>query len=118
MIQLRSRGPDGDEPSPNARFRPGAIVFHKRYRYRGVVVEGDDRCLADEAWYQGNLTQPDRSQPWYHVLPDGIPHTKYVAEDNLMPDPTGAPISHPLLDRYFTGYADGYYVRNAVPWQS
>ena len=117
MIQFRRHRPAGGEPESGARFQPGEIVFHRRYRYRGVVVESDAECRATEAWYQGNMTQPDRDQAWYHVLPDGEVHAKYVAEDNLMPDPTGAPIRHPLLRRFFSGFADGCYVRNDVPWE-
>ena len=116
MIQLRRRGPGAGEPEGGARFRPGSIVFHRRYRYRGVVVEVDPHCMAEEAWYQSNQTQPSREQPWYHTLVDGAGHTTYVAEGHLMPDPTCEPIEHPLLEHYFTGYEDGCYLRNDVPW--
>ncbi len=49
-------------------FEPGQLVLHRRYGYRGVVVERDEFCQADDAWYSKNQTQPDRDQPWYHVL--------------------------------------------------
>jgi heat shock protein HspQ len=118
MIQFRRHGPEDAAPESGARFRPGELVFHRRYRYRGVVVGLDPRCLASEAWYQGNMTQPNRDQPWYHVLPDGETHARYVAEDHLMPDPTGAPIEHPLIDVYFSGFAAGFYLRNAKGFES
>lgn len=115
MIQLRRSGPDGGEAG-GPRFRPGSIVLHRRYHYRAVVVAVDARCLADEAWYQSNQTQPLRDQPWYHTLVDGAAHTTYVAESNLTPDPSGAPIDHPLLEYYFEGYEGESYLRNHMPW--
>jgi len=113
MIQVRRF----DAPrSGDARFAPGELVFHRRYRYRGVVVDSDPVCQAAEDWYQSNQTQPDRDQPWYHVLVDGSAHTTYVAESNLMPDPTAEPITHPLVDEYFDGFQEGHYLRNARPY--
>ncbi|MFQ5845905.1 MAG: heat shock protein HspQ, partial [Planctomycetota bacterium] len=64
------------------RFEPGELVRHRRYGYRGVVAGLDPECRAGDEWYQGNLTQPDRRQPWYHVLVHGAQHTTYVAEEN------------------------------------
>ena len=98
------------------RFSPGQIIQHRRYRYRGVIVDVDRRCSAGEAWYQSNATQPDRNQPWYHVLVDQSRTTTYVAEENLQTDPSGAPVEHPLVDDFFDDYADGRYVRNGQPW--
>lgn len=97
-------------------FQPGQLVYHIRYRYRGVVVEFDESCRADENWYQGNQTQPDRSQPWYHVLVDQSATCTYVAAENLIVDDSGRPVSHPLLPRFFSDFVDGQYVRNDEPW--
>ncbi len=83
----------------------GDVIHHRRYRYRGVIVERDAVCQADEAWYQGNQTQPDRHQPWYHVLVDGAEHTTYVAEENLEPDPSGAPVRHPMITLVFASFS-------------
>lgn len=98
------------------RFSPGQIIRHRRYNYRGVIVAVDRRCLADEDWYRSNATQPDRSQPWYHVLVDGTQSTTYVAQENLRGDASGEPIEHPMLEQFFEGYLDGRYVRNEEPW--
>jgi hemimethylated DNA binding protein len=35
----------------------------------------------------------------------------YVAEQNLEPDLTGDPVSHPLLDQFFTGFEGGLHQR-------
>lgn len=95
---------------------PGQLVFHVRYRYRGVVVDHDESCQADDAWYYKNKTQPNRAQPWYHVLVDQSSTCTYVAAENLVPDDTGVPISHPLLSHFFSDFVDGQYVRNDQPW--
>jgi len=113
MIQVRRDGARGvGEP----RFQVGTIVFHKRYRYRGVIVEVDSRCRASEQWYASNQTQPERTQPWYHVLVDEAAHTTYVAQENLMLDVSGHPVLHPLLSSYFEAYQGGAYIRNDEPF--
>ena len=95
------------------KFKVGDIVHHKRYDYRGVVIEHDASCRADEAWYQKNQTQPNRDQPWYHVLVDGGAST-YVAQGNLEPDGSKAPISHPLVSRAFSSYYEGRYYKESM----
>ena len=97
-------------PEGSARFSPGQLVSHKRYGYRGVVVDFDVKCLADDAWYQKNQTQPHRDQPWYHVLVDGSGATTYAAQENLEPDGSGQPVDHPLIEQFFTGFEDGQYI--------
>jgi heat shock protein HspQ len=102
------------EPSPAPKFEMGQIIHHRRYDYRGVIVDHDPSCQADEGWYQHNQTQPDRNQSWYHVLVDGATQTTYVAESNLELDATGHRVVHPLLDRFFQTYLDGkYYPTNS-----
>jgi len=90
------------------RFEVGQIIHHRRYDYRGVVAAIDDACDAPEDWYQSNPTQPDRHQPWYHVLVNGGAET-YVAEENLELDPLGAEIQHPYLNKIFSLYMTGRY---------
>ena len=92
------------------KFQVGELVHHKRYNYRGVVVASDPACLADDRWYRRNQTQPDRHQPWYHVLVHGGQQT-YVAEENLEHDTTGKPIANPLVRRIFAVFVDGRYHR-------
>ncbi|RMF83255.1 MAG: heat shock protein HspQ [Nitrospirae bacterium] len=96
-------------PMAACRFLPGQIVYHVRYHYRGVVAMVDPSCQADEAWYRRNRTQPDRNQPWYHVLVDGSEQTTYVAEENLVPARDRSRIRHRLVHRFFSLYANGRY---------
>ena len=112
MILLRS---DLSEYKP-PKFLPGDLVRHVRYHYRGVVVAHDPKCLADENWYKSNKTQPDRNQPWYHVLVHESGSITYPAESSLALDESGEQIIHPLLDQFFNGLEKGRYKRNDTPW--
>ena len=112
MIMIR-RFEGDDSPS---RFSPGQLVRHRRYGYRGVVVDLDLFCTAPDEWYQSNKTQPRRDQPWYHVLVHQSLTTTYAAESSLLPDPGGGEIVHPLLEHFFEGFQDGRYLRNDEPW--
>ena len=105
-----------EPPAASSRFARGQLVRHRRYGYRGVVVELDPCCRASDVWYHANQTQPRRDQPWYHVLVHGTAQTTYAAETSLEPDPEPAPIVHPLVDAFFSAFEDGRYVRNERPW--
>jgi len=97
------------------KFQPGQIVHHKKYDYRGVIYDVDETCLAEDDWYSSNKTQPDRGQPWYHVLVDGSIQSTYVAETNLEQDPSGDPIDHPMVGKYFQRFEGGRYF---VEWNA
>jgi len=97
-------------------FQPGNLVEHRRYKYRGVVVDYDLECSADEAWYRSNRTQPDKDQPWYKVLVDGTNRITYAAQSSLKSDTKLVEIEHPLLALFFTSFEQGVYIRNERPW--
>ncbi len=100
------------------KFELGQLVCHKRYGYRGVIVDRDPKCRADEKWYQSNMTQPGKSQPWYHVLVDTTDQTTYAAEENLQADPSGQPVRHLLVGDFFGEFVDSRYIRNDQLWPS
>jgi heat shock protein HspQ len=89
-------------------FEIGQVVHHRRYDYRGVVLAIDPLCRATDEWYESNLTQPDRNQPWYHVLVHGGQET-YVAQENLEVDTSGETVNHPMVTRYFGSFVNGRY---------
>ena len=95
------------------KFDVGTVVHHLRYDYRGVVLKRDETCEASETWYQNNRTQPERGQPWYHVLVDGG-HETYVAQSNLELDTEGSPINHPAVSRVFALFYEGKYYRQSL----
>jgi heat shock protein HspQ len=81
-----------------------------------VVVSADGHCKADPQWYMSNKTQPDRDQPWYHVLVHDTNTVTYAAQTSLGPDDSGQPIEHPLVPLFFTGLEADGYVRNDNQW--
>ena len=100
-----------------AKFERGQLVRHKRYGYRGVVVEFDATCQASEAWYESNQTQPDRDQPWYHVLVHRSNGNTYAAEESLdAVEDQDEPVEHPLLAVFFDPVDQGSYIRNDEHW--
>jgi len=118
MIMLNTSEQAGHLPDDPPHFRPGQLVRHRRYGYRGVVVDFDMSCQADKGWYQANKTQPLREQPWYHLLVHGTATTTYAAQSSLMFDTSREPIVHSLLEFFFTAFKNGAYVRNERPWPS
>ena len=97
-------------------FEIGQIVRHRRYGYRGVIVAYDPTCQAPESWYQNNRTQPDRFQPWYHVLVHRSSEATYTAESNLEEEQPPQPISHALAEQFFHNFDGTRYVRNDTSW--
>jgi len=102
----------------NTQFQIGQLVKHRRYGYRGVVVAYDPSCQADDDWYNANRTQPDRNQPWYHVLVSESDQITYPAESSLTVDDSGDEISNPLISHFFTSFDQGRYIRNERSWTS
>lgn len=99
--------------SHRAQFRVGQLVHHKRFDYRGVIVDVDATFQGTEEWYETMAqSRPPKDRPWYHVLVDQAAHMTYVTEQNLEPDLTGEPIAHPALDQFFNELRDGLYVRD------
>jgi heat shock protein HspQ len=105
-------------PADSPKFEPGDVIFHKKYGYRGVVVDFDNTCQAPDAWYQSNQSQPDRNQPWYHILVDGNQQLTYAAQSNLIYDQLDKPVIHPMLNLFFSGHDEekNKYLRNNIPW--
>lgn len=100
------------------KYQKGDVIKHRLYEYRGLIVEIDSSCQAEDAWYQSNQTKPDRNQAWYHILVDGNQQVTYVAESNIDLDQSGNPIVHPLLNLFFYGVDEknNKYLRNDIPF--
>lgn len=92
------------------KFGIGQVVHHRKFHYRGVIVDVDPTFQGSEQWYRAVArTRPTRNQPWYYVLVDGAPYSTYVAERHLEPDDTGEQIEHPALEQFFDLFAEGRY---------
>ena len=94
------------------KFSVGEMVQHRLFDYRGVIVDVDHNFQGSEEWYEVVArSRPPKNRPWYHVLVHGSDHSTYVAERNLEPDESDEPISHPMLEHFFSGFENGSYVR-------
>jgi heat shock protein HspQ len=102
--------------APPVRFEQGQLVSHVRYGYRGVVVAYDLFCIAPDNWYKSNQTQPEKNQPWYHVLVDGGGQVTYAAQTSLEEDEEGGPVDNPLVDTFFSEFTGQKYIRNDQKW--
>ena len=116
MIRIIKAFCGEESENPDPIFKRGNLVLHRRYGYRAAVVEVTPVCEADEEWYQANQMQPDRNQPWYHLLVSGSQQTTYAAQTNLRSDPIAEPIEHPLVPLFFSAFENGSYVRNERSW--
>ena len=56
--------------------------------------------------------RPNKDQPFYHLLAENAESTyvAYVSEQNLIPDDSGEPVSHPQVDEIFVGVENGRYL--------
>jgi heat shock protein HspQ len=102
----------------NSLSRPlffiGQCVHHKKFDYRGVIIDVDAGFSGTEEWYQQvALSKPPKNKPWYHVLVHNSNRMTYVAERHLEPDGSGEPVDHPAVDLYFDGFEDGVYRSSA-----
>lgn len=92
-----------------AKFSPGEVVEHKLFGYSGVIYDADPFFMGSDEWYDTVArSRPPKNRPWYRVLVDGQDGETYVAEKNLQRGDS-KPIDHPLLDTYFSHYANGCY---------
>lgn len=95
-----------------AKFSVGELVYHRRFNYRGVIVDVDHEFQASDEWYDAVAkSRPPKDKPWYHVLVHDSEHSTYVAEQNLAPDDLSQPVNHPMLEYFFSDFVHGRYVR-------
>jgi len=94
----------------HARFYLGQIVHHRKFDYRGVIIDVDADFKGSEEWYdEVAQSRPPKNKPWYHVLVDHSDQVSYVAERNLEVDDSLLPVEHPHIDDVFVSFADGVY---------
>jgi heat shock protein HspQ len=98
-------------PQSEAKYGVGQLVHHKKFDYRGVIIDVDHRFNGTDDWYnQVARSRPPREKPWYHVLVDDSELRTYVAERNLEPDYSGKPVNHPDIAEYFEDLTPEGYV--------
>jgi heat shock protein HspQ len=98
----------------SARFSIGDVVRHRFFPFRGVIFDVDPVFANTEEWYQAipQEVRPSKNQPFYHLLAENEATTyeAYVSEQNLLPDESGEPCHHPLIEAFFEQRRDGRYV--------
>lgn len=94
------------------KFSVGDLVQHRRFNYRGVIVDVDSFFRGSDEWYElVAKSRPPKNKPWYHVLVHGSDHSTYVAERHLDIELSNDPVDHPLIDQFFSGIVEGKYRR-------
>lgn len=97
-----------------AKFHIGQIVRHRIYSFRGVIFDVDPVFSNTEEWLMSipKEVRPRRDQPFYHLLAENAQTTyiAYVSEQNLLPDDSGKPVSHPQVNELFAGMEGGRYL--------
>lgn len=97
-----------------AKFEIGQVVRHRFYPFRGVIFDVDPVFANSEEWWQAipEHVRPHKEQPFYHLLAENADgsYIAYVSEQNLLQDDSGKPVSHPEINRYFSGIKNGHYV--------
>ena len=97
-----------------AKFQVGGLIHHKRFDYRGVVVDVDASFSGTEEWYDTMArSRPPKDEPWYHVLVHNAVHQTYVAERNLDQDDSGEQIQNPEISEIFSGFDGVRYISRA-----
>ena len=100
-----------------AKFRIGEVVRHRIYPFRGVIFDVDAVFANTEEWWLSipPETRPSKDQPFYHLLAenDETTYEAYVSEQNLVPDDSGVPVSHPKTLQMFA-VKDGRYIPASI----
>lgn len=96
-----------------AKYRIGQIVRHRVYPFRGVIFDVDPVYSNTEEWWNAipEEVRPRKEQPFYHLLAENESnyYIAYVSEQNLLPDESGEPVSHPQIGDHFGALSDGQY---------
>ncbi len=96
-----------------AKFAIGQVVRHRVYSFRGVIFDVDPSFANTEDYWLSIPEQirPGKDQPFYHLLAenDESAYVAYVSEQNLLPDDSGQPISHPQAALIFESFREGQY---------
>ena len=97
-----------------AKFNIGQVIRHRVHAFRGVVFDVDPQFADSAPSYETiNLIErrQRKDQPFYYLLAENeqTPYIAYVSEQNLMPDLSDEPISHPQIDAMLDRDENGFY---------
>lgn len=96
-----------------AKFQIGQVVRHRFFPFRGIIFDVDPQFANTEEWYQAipEEVRPRKDQPFYHLFAenDRSHYIAYVSEQNLVPDESDIPLSHPEISDWFNITLSGGY---------
>lgn len=98
----------------DAKFRIGQVVRHRLFPFRGVIYDVDPVFANSEEWWLSipEGVRPSKDQPFYHLFAENSDSTyeAYVSQQNLLPDDSGAPITHPDVEDFFGELKGDLYI--------
>jgi heat shock protein HspQ len=93
-----------------AKFNIGAVVIHKRIRYRAIVVDIDPLFQASGVYNPQAVKHEFATRnPWYRLLVDESSQMTYVEENMLIADSCGDPINNPNVKQFLIGEEGSYH---------
>ena len=99
--------------SRSARYAIGQVVRHQLFPFRGIIFDVDPVFANTEEWWLSipEEVRPAKDQPFYHLLAQNAEteYVAYVSEQNLLPDDSGEPLRHPLVQEVFERDDRGAY---------
>ena len=100
-----------DMEAKQAKFTIGQVVKHRMFSFRGVIFDVDPEFANTEEWWLAipENMRPRKDQPFYHLLAENeeSSYVAYVSEQNLIPDDSGQPVTHPQTSLIFESF-DGH----------
>lgn len=96
-----------------AKYQIGQVVRHRVFAFRGVIFDVDPQFANTDEWYESipEEVRPSKDQPFYHLFAenDRTHYIAYVSEQNLVPDDSELPLSHPDIAEWFDLTGRGTY---------
>ena len=96
-----------------AKFQIGQVVRHRVFAFRGVIFDVDPQFANTDEWYESipEEVRPNKDQPFYHLFAENerTHYIAYVSEQNLLPDDSDMPLSHPDIPEWFDLTGRGTY---------
>ncbi|KAG7209067.1 hypothetical protein KM043_015222 [Ampulex compressa] len=96
--------------TPEVRYAVGLIMRHKMFGYL-CVITGWDLRHKESVEIRADILSEGDEQPFYDVFGDDD-SSRYVAQENLLLEPTPSCINHFEIGRYFCTFNGTYYVPN------
>ncbi|MFH1516443.1 MAG: heat shock protein HspQ [Pseudomonadota bacterium] len=96
-----------------AKFQIGQVVRHRMFPFRGVIFDVDPQFANTAEWYESipEEVRPRKDQPFYHLFAENerTHYVAYVSEQNLLPDDSDTPLTHPDILDWFNLTGGGTY---------